>query len=134
MLNRQRYLVWMLRGIGLLDLLAIMAVVVPRTGIAFSHQLLGMGEFPLEPIAGYLARSTSIWYASYGLLLWFVSYDLNHYSRLITCLAWMMMVQGVIVTGVDLAEGMPMWWTGLEGPCSLGLGLGVLLLQRWSRD
>ena len=133
MLNRQRHLVWMLRGIGLLDLLAIMAIVAPRTGIAFIHQLLGLGEFPLEPIAGYLARSISIWYVSYGLLLWFVSYDIHHYSLLITCLAWMMMAQGVIVTGVDLAEGMPLWWTGLEGPCSLGLGLGVLSLQHRSR-
>ena len=133
MLNRQRYLVWLLRGIGLLDLLAIMAVVAPRTGIAFSHQLLGFGEFPHEPIAGYLARSISIWYASYGLLLWFVSYDINHNSRLITCLAWMMMVQVVIVSGIDLAEGMPLWWTGLEGPCSLGLGLGVLSLHDWTR-
>ena len=132
MLNHQRHLVWMLRGIGLLDLLAIMAVVAPRTGIAFSHQLLGLGEFPHEPIAGYLARSISIWYASYGLLLWFVSYDINHYSRLITGLAWMM-IQGVIVSGIDLAEGMPLWWTGLEGPCSLGLGLSLLFLQRWSR-
>ena len=129
MLNRQRYLVWLLRGIGLLDLLAIMAVVAPRTGIAFSHQLL----VPHEPIAGYLARSISIWYASYGLLLWFVSYDINHNSRLITCLAWMMMVQGVIVSGIDLAEGMPLWWTGLEGPCSLGLGLGILSLHDWTR-
>lgn len=123
----------MLRTTGSIDLLAVVAVVAPRKWIADSHQMLGMDEFPSEPIAGYLARSTSIWYAAFGLLLWFVSFDVERYSPLISCLAWMMIGQGIVILGIDLAEGMPGWWTLLEGPCSAVLGVGLLLLlKRWS--
>ena len=130
--NRNRFLVVMLRAMGLLDLFALLAVIAPRTWISASHQWLGMGDFPNEPIAGYLARSTSIWYAAYGLLLWFVSTDVGRYSPLIRCLAWMMIAQGIVIIGVDVAEKMPTWWTALEGPCSAGLGIGLLMLHRWT--
>jgi hypothetical protein len=120
----------MLRLIGLLDLVALAAVLAPRQWIAYSHSLLGMGDFPNQPIVGYLARSTSFWYASYGLLLWFVSCDVEKYSLLIKCLAWAMFIQGFIVVGIDIAEGMPGWWIAFEGPCCSGLGGSLLLLQR----
>ena len=122
----------MLRAIGLIDLIALLAVISPRSWIALSHDSLGLGTFPDAPITGYLARCTSIWYASYGLLLWFVSFDVQKYSLLITCLAWTMFIQGFIVVGIDLAEGMPGWWIALEGPCCSGLGASLLLLQRSS--
>ena len=129
MSNRDRWLKWMLRAIGALDFIAICAVVAPRDWIASSHQWLGLGEFPNEPIAGYLARCTSVWYASYGMLLWFISCDVQKYSFLITCLAWTLFAQGLIVIGIDIAEGMPIWWTAFEGPCCSGLGAILLLLN-----
>ena len=130
--HRSRWLVVMLRLIGVLDMIALLAVMAPRDWIAASHQWLGLGDFPEQPIAGYLARCTSIWYASYGLLLWFVSFDIQKYSLLITCLACAMFVQGFIVVGIDLAEGMPFWWITLEGPCCSALGAILLALQRRS--
>lgn len=123
----------MLRTIGLLDLLALTAVFSSRAWIAGSHEWLGMGSFPDAPIASYLARCTSIWYASYGLLLWFVSCDTEKYSQLITCLGCIMFLQGFAVMGIDVAEGMPGWWIALEGPCCSGLGAGLLLLQWGAR-
>ena len=130
MLVRKQFLAGMLRVTGGLDLLAFTAVIAPRSWIENSHRMLGMGDFPSQPIAGYLARSISIWYAAFGLLLWFVSFDVGKYSVLITCLAGMMIGQGLMILSVDLAEGMPGWWTLLEGPCSAGLGFGILGLQR----
>ena len=130
MSNNRRFLVGLLRAIGLLDMFALLAVIAPRSWIDDSHQLLGMGRFPVEPIAGYLARSTSFWYASYGILLWFVSCDVEKNSQLITCLAWVMVTQGLVVIGIDTAEGMPGWWTTVEGPCCIGLGASLLLVQR----
>lgn len=127
--NRRRCLVWMLRAIGALDMLALIAVISSGESIAAIHQSLGLGTIPREPIVGYLARCTSIWYASYGLLLWFVSCDIEKYSLLITGLAVTMLVQGLIVVGIDVAEKMPGWWIALEGPCCSGLGATLLLLQ-----
>lgn len=128
--NRRRWLVYLLRTIALLDLLAFVAVFASRASMAGIHQLLGLGTMPDEPIVGYLARSTSMMYASFGLLMWFVSCDIDKYSQLVTGLAAAMFVQGLIVAGIDLAEGMPWWWIALEGPCCSGLGAGLLLLQR----
>ena len=129
MSNKRQILVGLLRAIGLLDLIALLAVIAPRNWIDECHQLLGMDRFPVEPIAGYLARSTSFWYASYGMLLWFVSSDVEKNSQLITCMAWMMVVQGFVVVGIDITEGMPSWWTSLEGPCCIGLGASLLIVQ-----
>jgi hypothetical protein len=119
----------MLRALGTLDLAALIAVFSSRAWIADSHQRLGLGTFPIEPIAGYLARCTSIWYGSYGMLLWFVSCDVEKYLKLITCIACTMLVQGFVVVGIDVAERMPGWWIALEGPCCSGLGASLLLLQ-----
>ena len=130
MRDRSRYLIWMLRLIGMLDLVAIFAVLAPRTWLASINDESGLGEFPVAPIAGYLARSTSFWYVSYGLLLWFVSYDVGKYRALIACLAAMLIAQGAIMIGIDLAEGMPIWWTVTEGPCCAGFGIVLLALQR----
>ncbi len=134
MRDRSRYLIWMLRLIGMLDLVAIFAVLAPRTWLARINDGLGLGEFPVAPIAGYLARCTSFWYVSYGLLLWFVSYDIGKYRALITCLAAMLIAQGAIMIGIDLAVRMPIWWTVTEGPCCAGFGIVLLALQRGSRD
>jgi hypothetical protein len=127
--NNHRFLAGLLRVIGLLDLFAWLAVVAPRSWIDECHQMLGLGHFPVEPIAGYLARSTSFWYASYGMLLWFVSSDVEKNSQLISCLAWIMVVQGFVIIEIDIAEGMPGWWTAVEGPCCIGLGASLLFAQ-----
>lgn len=130
MSNRGRVLIGMLRAIGLLDMVAVLAVVSPRAWIGRIHLSLGMGALPAEPIVGYLARCTSIWYVTYGLLLWVISFDIERYAFLITCVAVTMFVQGLIMVGIDLAEGMPWWWVALEGPCCSGLGAMLLILNR----
>ena len=134
MLSRRRFLAGLLRAIGLLDMFALLAIIAPRSWIDQTHQLLGLGHFPVEPIAGYLARSTSFWYASYGFLLWFVASDVEKNSPLITCLAWMMVVQGFVVIGIDITEGIPGWWTLLEGPSCIGLGISLLVVQKSAKS
>ena len=123
-------LVVALRLLGLLDLCAFVAAIAPRSWIAFSHAGLGLGVFPQEPIAGYLARCTSVWCGLYGLLLWFVASDVARYARLIRLLACAMIAQGFALIAIDIAEGMPGWWTSTEGPCCSGLGTLLLAIQQ----
>ncbi len=125
-----KFLVVALRLLGLLDLCAFAAAIAPRSWIAFSHAGLGLGAFPQEPITGYLARCTSVWCGLYGLLLWFVAGDVSRYSRLITLLACAMIVHGLALIAIDLAEGMPGWWTSTEGPCCSVLGTLLLAIQQ----
>ena len=120
----------LLRLLGLLDFCALAAVVAPRAWIAASHEWLGLGAFPAGPLVEYLARCTSVWYASYGLLLWFISRDVERYARLIRFLSCVLIVQGIMIVWIDLAARMPGWWTAFEGPCCSGLGAILLMLQR----
>jgi len=64
------------------------------------------------------------------LLLWFISFDVERYARLISFLSCVLVVQGIAIVGIDLAAGMPGWWTTFEGPCCSGLGAILLMLQR----
>jgi NADPH-dependent 7-cyano-7-deazaguanine reductase QueF-like protein len=90
---------------------------------------MGLGTFPDASIASYLARSTSLWFASFGVLLWFVSRDVNRNSQLIQFLGWAMLAQGLFMIGIDLWEGMPTWWIAAEGPTCLALAIAILWLR-----
>ena len=80
------------------------------------------------------ARSASAMYALHGLTVLFVSFDVLRYAQLIRFLAAVALVHGVIMFGIDLAEGMPWWWQSLEGPAIAATGLVVLALQRRARE
>lgn len=89
-----------------------------------------MGPFPEETIAFYLARSSSLMYAVHGVLLIFVSFDVERYLPLIRLLAGLALVHGVILMIIDYRTGMPWWWTCGEGFLLISWGILVLLLTR----
>jgi len=91
---------------------------------------VGHGELPSEPIVGYLARSTSFFYALLGGLLWITSYDLRRYRAVIGYLAMATVLLGVVLLGVDLIEGMPLAWSLGEGPLNAAIGILILVLAR----
>jgi hypothetical protein len=118
-----------LRVLGCVDLLALVAVVMPREWMAQGHAWAGLGELPPAPIVGYLARSASFLYALHGAAVVFISFDVARYRPLITFLAAAALVHGAVMLGIDLAEGMPLWWTAVEGPGFAATGVAVLSVQ-----
>jgi hypothetical protein len=125
-----RWLALVLRGMGCLDLLALLVVAVPERWIDFAHHWAGLGELPRGPIVGYLARSASALYALHGAIVVFISSDVSHYERLIRFMAWAALVHGAVILGIDLAQQMPAFWRYAEGPSFAATGLLVLGLQR----
>lgn len=126
----ERLLIIVLRSVGLVDLLAIGAALMPQSWMVLGHSWAGLGEFPDAAIVGYLARSASALYALHGALIVFISFDVRRYWNLIAFLAWAAIVHGVIIAGIDTAEGVPRWWTIAETSCIIAIGLIVLGLQR----
>jgi len=116
-----------LRVVGTVALLAVMAVVMPYSWMNAVHQWLGMGTLPADPIVGYLARSTSAFYALLGGLLWVVSFDLRRHRVVLQYLGLAIILLGVTLTVVDFAQGMPRFWRLAEGPLNVALGLVILL-------
>jgi NADH:ubiquinone oxidoreductase subunit 6 (subunit J) len=124
---RDRYLKPFLRITGTVALLAVVAVVMPYSWMNAVHQWLGMGPLPAQPIVGYLARSTSAFYAILGGLLWLVSFDLRRYRPVLHYLGLVMILLGITIGIVDFMEGMPIWWRLAEGPINVVVGVLILL-------
>jgi hypothetical protein len=114
---------------GSVSMLALVAVVMPYSWMNAVHKWLGMGTLPDEPIVGYLARSTSGFYALLGGLAWVVSFDLVRHRQVLCYLGAVTIMFGVILLVVDLLEGMPLWWTMGEGPADTGIGVVILVLS-----
>lgn len=120
-----------LRVFGVVDLCALVAVVLPHAWLSEAAQMAGLAAgLPAAPVVGYLARSASLMYALHGATVLFVSFDVRRYWPLIRCLALLAPAHGLCILGLDLAEGMPVWWTCVEGPGFALTGLVVLGLQR----
>jgi len=71
--NSEQVLKLFLRLIGSAALLALIFVAAPHAWMDAIHAQMGMGQLPDAPVVGYLARSTSAFYALLGGLLWVVS-------------------------------------------------------------
>ena len=114
----------------MVDLIAIVVACMPASWIATLHGTLNIGPFPSDAIAYYLARSSSMMYAVHGLLLLFLSCDILRYLQLIRFLAFLSILHGLMIAGIDLSLQMPWFWTALEGPLLIAWGLTITLLIR----
>jgi hypothetical protein len=115
MKDPERLLVWLLRLFGASTLIALGAVFMPHDWMNLIHQRLGMGDLPDLPIVGYLIL---------------VSRDVRRYLPIIRFFGVASAGMGVLLFGLDLAVGMPVFWTVAEGPPVVALGLVILLLAR----
>jgi hypothetical protein len=62
--------------------------------------------------------------------------DLDRYRPLVRFFGVCLALLGIVFTCVDLAAGMPWWWTALEGPGAVPVGALVYFLVRpaYSKD
>ena len=134
MTKSDRALVILLRFVGVPALFALVAVFMPVSWMAATHRWLGLGEMPTGPVVVYLARSLSAFYAIMGALCLVVAADLERYRPLVRFLGVAFALMSVVLLGVDLAAGMPWWWTASEGPGGVVFGALLFLLARPGRS
>lgn len=111
----ERVLRILLRYLGCITLLALVAVFMPYAWMDATHRWLGLGPLPPEPVVGYLARSLSLFYALLGGLLWLCSFDLHRHRAVLCYLGVALILFGLVLWGVDFAEGLPNLWKFGEG-------------------
>lgn len=124
--RRRRALAWMLRGIGLVSLSALGAILIPHEWMDRIHRAIGLGDLPDLPMVAYLARSLSLFYAWLGAVAFYASFDIERHLGLIRFFATTGLTVGVIQTGIDLSAPLPGWWTLAEGGFLFGY-FGILL-------
>jgi len=122
-----------LRFVGTAALLALIFVAAPFAWMESIHSSLGMGRLPDTPVVGYLARSTSAFYALLGGLFWALSLDPGRYRRILIYLGAALAFFGAALLVIDLSGGMPWFWTAWEGPYVMVMGTTILLLSRGRR-
>jgi hypothetical protein len=130
MTKADKVLAILLRLLGGGALFALVAVLMPVSWMAATHRWLGLGEMPTAPVVEYLARPVSAFYVLLGALFLVVAGDLERYRPLVRFLAVALGVMGAVFLGVDLAAGMPWWWTASEGPPGVALGAWMFFLAR----
>src|SRR5215510_15494182 len=111
MTQSDKALVILLRLVGVSALFAVVAVFMPSSWMAATHRWLGLGELPTDPVVEYLARSLSAFYALVGALCLVAAADLERYRPLVRFLGVAFALMSVALLGVDLAAGMPWWWS-----------------------
>lgn len=124
------YLAWVLRLAGALLVLAWPFVFLPESWMATSHRALGLGEFPASTLVDYLTRSISVLYGIRGLVYLLLATDVARYLPVIRFFGWMDVVAGVLLIGIDLHAGLPLYWTLSEGPPLIGAAALILYLAK----
>jgi hypothetical protein len=128
--TRLRALVILLRFAGSVTVTAFLAIFLPVEWMASTHHSLGLGEFPRVPVVDYLARSVAALYGFHGGLLLLVSRDPIKFRPIISYIAVMNILFGLIVLGIDLHAGLSGWWIAFEGPPIVAMGIVIALLNR----
>ena len=128
--RKQAVTAWIFRLVGLSGMLAIVAVVMPFSWMAATHEYLGLGKMPEGAIVEYLARSLSAIYAVVGVVLWKVSFRFAEQLELVRLLGYVFTVFGVAIWWIGAKAGMPLSWVLLEGPPAILFGLWVVYACR----
>jgi hypothetical protein len=130
MTGADKALVFLLRLVGVGSLFALVAVFMPSSWMAATHRWLGLGEMPTGPVVEYLARSLSAFYAFVGALCPVMASHLERYRPLVRFLGVAFALMSLVFLGVDLAAGMPWWWSASEGPGGVVFGALLFMLAR----
>ncbi len=128
--DRKLLLSWLLRLVGLIELVAFIAVIMPRSWMVASHAWLGMGQMPEGPVLMFLIRQASYTYGMHGISLWIIASDARRFRPLLVLNGISFLLAGPVFFIIDYTAGMPMWWTVADGPSCGFFGAAMLWLNR----
>jgi hypothetical protein len=129
-MNSSRLQSWLLRFAGSVEILAFIAVIMPRSWMEISHSWLGMGEMPGGPLIMFMIRQASYAYGMHGVSLWVLASDVVRFRKLVILNGVAYLLAGPIFFLIDYSSAMPWYWTVID---SLGCGFfgaALLLLNR----
>lgn len=133
-MNRERLLVWLLRLAGAVEMLAFIAVVMPRSWMETSNTWLGLDAMPSGPLLMFMIRQASFTYGVHGLSLWLIASDLERFRPFVLFNAFAFLIAAPVFFLIDYTSGMPWWWT-VSDPGSCGLfGAALLWLSLTGRS
>lgn len=133
-MNAERTLAWLLRVVGAVCLLGVVGLLLPAETMADIHASAGLGEFPDEPIADYLARATSALCGLFGALMIFLSTDVRRYRGVIAFQAYGILILSGALVVASLGSGRLLGFVIADAAACWAYTLPVLWLLRKTRD
>lgn len=131
-MNPQRGQSWLLRLVGAVEILAFVAVMMPRSWMEASHAWLGMGEMTGGAVTMFMIRQASYTYGIHGISLWVLASDVKRFRPMVILNGIAFLLAAPVFFAIDYASGMPLWWTvGDTAGCAF---FGALLLWLDRRD
>ena len=125
-MNKEAIQKLFLRLAGAFEILAFIAVVMPRSWMEISHEWVGLGEMPTGPVLMFLIRQASYTYGMHGISLWILATDVNRFRPLVIFNGIAYLLAVPVFVAIDYSAGMPLWWT-IADPLGCG-SLGAILL------
>lgn len=125
-MNSEHLLRWLLRLAGSFEILAFIAVVMPRSWMEVSHRWLGMGAMVEGPLIMFMIRQASYTYGMHGVSLWVLASDPVRFRTLVLLNGIAYLLAAPVFLLIDYTSGMPGWWTAGD-PWGCGV-LGILIL------
>jgi len=129
-MQRQHLQAWLLRVAGAVEILAFVAVVMPRSWMESSHAWLGLGEMPSGAVLMFLIRQASYVYGMHGILLWILASNVTRYRPLIRFTGFSFLLSAPVFFIIDHTEGMPLYWTISDAAGCAFFGAALLWLDR----
>jgi len=140
-MNRQRLQVCLLRLAGAVEILAFLAVLMPRWQMETAHRWLGLGEMASGPLIMFMIRQASYVYGMHGLSLWVLASNVERFRPLVILNGISFLLAAPVFFIIDYTAGMPLWWTIGDSYGCGSFGVALLLLSferkrpnRLSRD
>jgi hypothetical protein len=127
-MDRERLQVWLLRVAGAVELLAFVAVVMPRAWMEAGHEWLGLGALPQSAVLMFMIRQASYTYGMHAVSLWVLSYDVRRFRPLVVFNGVAFLLAGPAFLVIDYTSGMPLLWTLSDSASCLFFGGALLWL------
>jgi hypothetical protein len=118
-----------LRLVGLTEMLAFGAVIMPRASMQDMYYRFGFGELPDVPLVNSLLRQVSFTYGLHGIALWIIAWDVVRYRPLVIFTGIGYLLAGPVLIAIDYTSGMPWWWVIGDGGTCLLIGVLILCLE-----
>jgi hypothetical protein len=94
---------------------AVFAMIMPRSWMDSISEILRVDPLGASPLAGYLARLASALYALHGSTLAIIAWYLPQSLFMVKPIGVATIAFGLAMYWIDLAEGMPVYWSIVEG-------------------
>jgi hypothetical protein len=122
---------WLARWLYLVAVVqfsALFAAVMPDSWADACAGFMGVEPLPHTPLAGYLARLSSMMYVVHGMTLAVVAKNITRSLFMVRPLGGITILLGCFMLAIDLTEGMPIIWTCIEFTALAANGIIMIAL------